>query len=150
MSLPPFFDSSNLNSAQELINEYGNFDENMIQKYSKQLLQGLKYLHEKNIFHKNFTPKNILIDTEGNIKISDSYIDSIILGSAKEIYDNLLSLSNDIEYYIPPFSSYNKIVFTETELEKIDRKWKALQRDDKKQIFNLCNRKLFRAAYKNK
>ena len=113
------FDSSNLNSAQELINEYGTFDENMIQKYSKQLLQGLKYLHEKNIFHKNFTPKNILIDTEGNIKISDSYIDSIILGSAKEIYDNLLSLSNDIEYYIPPFFIQNIFYFGESMTFKV-------------------------------
>ena len=108
------FDSSNLNSVQELINDYGNFDENMIQKYSRQLLQGLRYLHEQNIFHKNFTPKNILVDSEGKIKISDCYIDSIILGSAKEIYDNLLSLSKDIEYYIPPFFIQNIFYFGES------------------------------------
>ena len=83
--LTAVFDSSNLNSVQELINEYGNFDENMIQKYSRQLLNGLRYLHAQNIFHKNFTPKNILVDSEGKIKTSDCYIDSIILVSAKEI-----------------------------------------------------------------
>ena len=101
--LTAVFDCSNLNSVQELIKEYGTFDESVIQKYSRQLLQGLKYLHEQNIYHKNFTPRNILVDAEGKIKISDCYIDSIILGSAKEIYDNLLSeANNNIEYYIPP------------------------------------------------
>ena len=114
------FDCSNLNSVQELLNEYGTFDENVIQKYSMQLLQGLKYLHEQNIYHKNFTPNNILVDAEGTIKISDCFIDSIILGSAKEIYDNLLSGSNDnINYYIPPFFIQNIFYFGESMTFKI-------------------------------
>ena len=106
--------------VQELLNEYGTFDENVIQKYSRQLLQGLKYLHEQNIYHKNFTPNNILVDAEGTIKISDCFIDSIILGSAKEIYDNLLSDSNDnINYYIPPFFIQSIFYFGESMTSKI-------------------------------
>ena len=118
--LNAIFDCSNLNSVQELLNEYGTFDENVIQKYSRQLLQGLKYLHEQNIYHKNFTPNNILVDAEGTIKISDCFIDSIILGSAKEIYDNLLSDSNDnINYYIPPFFIQSIFYFGESMTSKI-------------------------------
>ena len=119
--LNAIFDCSNLNSVQELLNEYGTFDENVIQKYSRQLLQGLKYLHEQNIYHKNFTPNNILVDAEGTIKISDCFIDSIILGSAKEIYDNLLSDSNDnINYYIPPFFIQSIFYFGESMTSKIN------------------------------
>lgn len=118
--LNAIFDCSNLNSVQELLNEYGTFDENVIQKYSRQLLQGLRYLHEQNIYHKNFTPNNILVDAEGTIKISDCFIDSIILGSAKEIYDNLLSDSNDnINYYIPPFFIQSIFYFGESMTSKI-------------------------------
>ena len=114
------FDCSSLNSVQELLKEYGTFDESVIQKYSRQLLQGLKYLHEQNIYHKNFTPKNILVDAEGTIKISDCFIDSIILGSAKEIYDNLLSSSNgNINYYIPPFFIQSIFYFGESITFKI-------------------------------
>ena len=137
--LTAVFDCSNLNSVQELIKEYGTFDESVIQKYSRQLLQGLKYLHEQNIYHKNFTPRNILVDAEGKIKISDCYIDSIILGSAKEIYDNLLSeANNNIEYYIPPFFIQNIFYFGESmtnenkeenkdiyDLKKIFEEWQA-------------------------
>ena len=79
------FDCSNLKSVKEYLDVYGTFDEAMIQKYTKQLLEGLKYLHEKNIYHKNIKPSNILVDTDGNIKISDSYIDGIILGEAEDI-----------------------------------------------------------------
>ena len=109
------FDCNNLKNVQELIEEFGKFDENVIQKYSRQLLEGLKYLHERNIYHKNFKPRNILVDPDGNIKISDCYIDGIILGSAKNIYDNLLSASNNIEYYIPPFFIQNIFYFGEND-----------------------------------
>ena len=107
------FDSSNLKNVNEIIDDFGNLDENIIQKYSMQLLEGLKYLHEKKIYHKNFKPNNILVESDGTIKISDCYIDGIILGSAKEIYDNLLS-SKNIDYYTPPFFIQNIFYLSET------------------------------------
>ena len=110
------FDCRNLSSVKEYLEVYGTFDESMIQKYTKQLLQGLKYLHERNIYHKNLKLNNILVD-DGNIKISDCCIDGIILGSAKDIYNNLLYSSNskdNIEAYIPPFFIQNIFYFGES------------------------------------
>ena len=92
----------NVNNVEELINKFGILDEAIIQKYCRQLLKGLEYLHKKKIYHKNLKPINILVDIDGTIKISNCLIDSIILGDEKEIYDNLIH-SNKIEYYIPPF-----------------------------------------------
>lgn len=46
-----------------------NFNE--AQKYMKQLLDGLSYLHMKGITHRDIKPENLLLDEEGNLKISD-------------------------------------------------------------------------------
>jgi len=111
------FDCANLKSVQEIINDFGSFDEKVIQTYSRQLLEGLKYLHEQNIYHKNFKPRNILVDPDGNIKISDCYIDGLILGSARDIYNRLLNEAdseNKIDYYTPPFFIQNIFYFGES------------------------------------
>ena len=96
------YESINSNNVEEIIKKYGSLDEKVIQKYIKQLLEGLKYLHENNIFHKNLKPSNILVDNDGIIKITDYLIDSLILGNPEEIYNNLIK-SETINYYIPPF-----------------------------------------------
>ena len=96
------FESANLDSFEYLIGKYGIFEEKIIQKYGKQLLLGLQYLHNNNIYHKNLKLKNILVDTDGSIKIDDYLIDGIILGNEKEIYNYFLK-EVTIEYYIPPF-----------------------------------------------
>ena len=96
------YDSLNINNVKQLINKFGKLNEKIIQIYSKQLLEGLKYLHEKKIYHKNLKPSNILVDIDGTIKITDCFIDSLCLGDEEEIYNNLLN-SNNIEYYIPTF-----------------------------------------------
>ena len=96
------YESLKLKNVEKLIEEYGGLDEKIIKMYIKQLLEGLKYLHENNIYHKNIKPSNILVDNDGTIKISDCLVDSLILGSAEEIYNNLLK-SDTIDYYIPPF-----------------------------------------------
>nr|CAH7723927.1 unnamed protein product [Callosobruchus chinensis]CAH7748441.1 unnamed protein product [Callosobruchus chinensis] len=41
------------------------------QKYTKQLLCGLKYLHNLGITHRDIKPENLLISQDGDLKISD-------------------------------------------------------------------------------
>ena len=48
---------------------------NIIEKYIYQLVDVLCYLQQKEVIHKNIKPENILIDTEGNLKISDFLLD---------------------------------------------------------------------------
>ena len=96
------YESINSKNVEELIKKFGSLDEKIIQKYIKQLLEGLKYLHDNKIYHKNLKPSNILVDNDGTIKLSDCLVDNLILGNAKEIYNNLIK-SDKIDYYIPPF-----------------------------------------------
>ena len=96
-----FYESVNSKNVVDLIKEYGNIDEKLLQIYVKQILEGLKYLHEKKIYHKNLKPTNILVDTD-TIKLSDCLIDSLILEDNENFYNSFLK-SDKINYYIPPF-----------------------------------------------
>ena len=96
------YEYNNSNNVEELISKYGSLDEKIIQKYIRQLLEGLKYLHENKIYHKNLTPNNIVVDIDGTIQIYDCLIDNLIIGDSENIYNDLLN-SEKINYYIPPF-----------------------------------------------
>ena len=45
--------------------------EKFCKKYAKQLADGLKYLHENNILHRDLKPQNILLTDDMNIQIAD-------------------------------------------------------------------------------
>ena len=102
-TLSIIYEISNGDNLKDLINKFGELSEVIIQKYTIDILQGLQYLHSRNIIHKNIKSSNILVDSNGTIRISDSLIDNIILGDGKEIYDNLINgnnLLNDKDKYI--------------------------------------------------
>jgi len=50
--------------------DYG-LEEDLAHFYYKQLVSGMEYLHSKGIAHRDLKPENLLIDNNGNLKISD-------------------------------------------------------------------------------
>lgn len=55
-----------------------HIDERDLVEWLIQLVDGLKYIHEKNIIHRDLKPSNILLDNHGNIKIGDFGISRVM------------------------------------------------------------------------
>ncbi|CAF4592052.1 unnamed protein product [Rotaria sp. Silwood1] len=58
-------------SLSKLLSKYGQFSEESISMYTRQILEGLQYLHENHILHRDIKSANILINSAGEIKIAD-------------------------------------------------------------------------------
>ncbi|KAH9294084.1 hypothetical protein KI387_040710, partial [Taxus chinensis] len=58
-------------SIHKLLQEFGKFDEPIIRSYSRQILAGLAYLHNKNTVHRDIKGANILVDPNGQVKVAD-------------------------------------------------------------------------------
>jgi len=58
-------------SISKLLGTYKTFPENVIRKYTIQILEGLEYLHSHNVIHRDLKGPNILVDRDGVCKLSD-------------------------------------------------------------------------------
>jgi mitogen-activated protein kinase kinase kinase len=58
-------------SVATLLRNYGAFEETLVKNFVRQILQGLNYLHERDIIHRDIKGANILVDNKGGVKISD-------------------------------------------------------------------------------
>mgnify|MGYP001244663536 CR=1 FL=1 len=58
-------------SVQTMLESYGALPEPLIRTFVRQILNGLSYLHNKDIIHRDIKGANILVDNKGTIKISD-------------------------------------------------------------------------------
>ena len=55
----------------KLMRARGRFSEQQCQSYLTQLAEGLKYLYQHNIFHRDLKPQNLLLTKEGTLKLTD-------------------------------------------------------------------------------
>ncbi len=75
-------------SIAKMLLNYKSFTENIIRKYTKEMLEGLEYLHAHNIIHRDIKGANILVDRNGTCKLSD-------FGGAKIIKDEEFNQSRN-------------------------------------------------------
>lgn len=47
------------------------FNENRARIYAAELVEALSYLHSNGILYRDIKPENILLDSDGHIKITD-------------------------------------------------------------------------------
>lgn len=85
-------------SLKSQLNDFGSFKDTLIQKYAKQLVNGVFYLHNYNpaIVHRDLKNANILLTSDGQIKISD-------FGCAKVMFEEVMRSepSNPITGTVP-------------------------------------------------
>lgn len=70
-------------SVVALLRNYGAFEEPLVQNFVRQILQGLAFLHARDIVHRDIKGANILVDNKGGVKISD-------FGISKKVESGLL------------------------------------------------------------
>jgi serine/threonine protein kinase len=60
----------------------GRFSEEMARFYFNQLVEGVSYCHSLGVCHRDLKPENLLLDEQGNLKISDFGLSSLYVGDA--------------------------------------------------------------------
>lgn len=63
---------------------HGRFDEKMARFYFRQLVRGVKYCHKAGVCHRDLKPENLLLDADGNLKISDFGLSALYTGSTDD------------------------------------------------------------------
>ncbi|RPA83771.1 Pkinase-domain-containing protein [Ascobolus immersus RN42] len=71
-------------SVATMMKQYGPLQEPLIRKFVREILNGLSYLHGKDIIHRDIKGANVLVDNMGGIKISD-------FGISKKVDTGLLT-----------------------------------------------------------
>eukprot|EP01063_Lacrimia_lanifica_P030530 TRINITY_DN4862_c0_g1_i1.p1 TRINITY_DN4862_c0_g1~~TRINITY_DN4862_c0_g1_i1.p1 ORF type:complete len:1180 (+),score=417.34 TRINITY_DN4862_c0_g1_i1:68-3541(+) len=65
-------------SLQTLLEQFGAFPLSSVRRYTKDILRGLCYLHGMQVAHRDFKPGNVLVQIDGQCKITDFGASSVI------------------------------------------------------------------------
>jgi len=82
-------------SLRSVLNKYKRFEENLIRIYTRQILQGLEYLHQQNTVHRDIKCSNILVYPNGQVKLAD-------FGVAKQMSQSLANSCKGTLLYMAP------------------------------------------------
>ena len=99
-----FFEYCECGSIAKMLSNYKSFNEKIIRKYTKEMLEGLEYLHAHNIIHRDIKGANILIDRNGICKLSDFGGAKII----KEDFEKTSTMRGTPNWMAPEVIKYNE------------------------------------------
>lgn len=72
----------------------GKFPNDVAKFYSSEVMMAFEYLHSKDIIYRDLKPENLLLDSQGHIKITD-------FGFAKKVPERTFTLCGTPEYLAP-------------------------------------------------
>lgn len=58
-------------SVGSCLRKHGKFEESLVSSLTRQIIEGLAYLHREGVLHRDLKADNILLDVDGTCKISD-------------------------------------------------------------------------------
>lgn len=56
----------------------GRFSEELSRKYFQQLISAVGYCHSRGVYHRDLKPENLLIDENGDLKVSDFGLSAVV------------------------------------------------------------------------
>jgi serine/threonine protein kinase len=63
-------------SLQTILKKFGKFPESLVAVYISQVLEGLIYLHQQGVIHRDIKGANILTNKDGSVKLADFGVSS--------------------------------------------------------------------------
>ncbi|XP_073054154.1 CBL-interacting serine/threonine-protein kinase 3-like isoform X2 [Primulina eburnea] len=78
---------------------HGKMQEDEARKYFQQLINAVDYCHSRGVFHRDLKPENLLLDTAGNLKVSDFGLSAL---SQQIRDDGLLHTTCGTPNYVAP------------------------------------------------
>jgi len=101
-----YFDSDLRQYINNIFARYQTLHPMLVKSYMRQILEGLKYLHSKNIIHRDLKSSNILINMVGNLKIADFNLSKKLNNDDKDIYTPCTSA---LQYSSPELLLHDKV-----------------------------------------
>ncbi|KAH6710013.1 hypothetical protein VD0002_g703 [Verticillium dahliae] len=71
-------------SLHSICKAYGKFPENLVGVYMTQVLQGLQYLHDQGVIHRDIKGANILTTKDGTVKLADFGVSTSTLANGQD------------------------------------------------------------------
>ncbi|GJN78431.1 hypothetical protein PLIIFM63780_001925 [Purpureocillium lilacinum] len=71
-------------SLHSILKAYGKFPENLVGVYMTQVLQGLQYLHDQGVIHRDIKGANILTTKDGTVKLADFGVSTSTLAGGQD------------------------------------------------------------------
>jgi len=137
-------------SMKIVVQNFGALNERVTRLYTKQILNGLEFLHSKGIIHNDLKASNVLVDNEAIVKLTD-------FGFSDDLVKTLKIMNDEKPMWLPPEYFNEKCEVTETFdiwslgiliLEVIcakEFKWKSIPSDQsvvEKQVLAIIPRNL--------
>lgn len=93
-------------SIKAMLTKFGSYGEGLVRKYTRQILEGLEFLHQNQIVHRDVKGANILIDPQGDAKLADfgacgqlKALQDTVTGGMKSIQGSVFWMAPEVMKY---------------------------------------------------